>query len=385
MTATASEPLSSRQVRQLQRALSKYADPVLQTDIVSLGWVRPCKPSLADNVWILPLEWGYPLLPEQQQTILQDINQVLVELKLHALLQPQLQCKIKPRGQFASGLKRAPGVCNLFAVASGKGGVGKSTTAVQLALALKRLEARSGLLDADIYGPNQPHLLGQNAELRLQAEHQGKNFVPVMRHGIQTMSLGYLLDPDQPVVWRGPMVSGALQQLLSDTLWQSLDYLTIDMPPGTGDIQLTLAKKYPVTGAVIVTTPHAMALQDARRAIEMFLKVDIPILGVVENMSYHRCGHCQTRADIFGSAAGQQLADDYQVPFLAEIPISPACHILPSDAAESADAGSLTAVDVTQAADLHHRYLQAAQRIAAEIARQPLSQHAKFPPVVAGG
>ncbi|PTY36314.1 ATP-binding protein [Saccharospirillum sp. MSK14-1] len=212
------------------------------------------------------------------------------------------------------------GVKNIIAVASGKGGVGKSTTAVNLALALQAEGARVGILDADIYGPSVAAMLGVADGTRPQTRDE-KFFVPVPAHGLQSMSMAYLVTEKTPMVWRGPMVSGALQQLLTQTLWDNLDYLIIDMPPGTGDIQLTLAQKVPVSGAVIVTTPQDIALLDARKGIEMFHKVDIPVLGVVENMAMHVCSNCGHVEHIFGEGGGAQLATDYDVNLLESLPL----------------------------------------------------------------
>lgn len=212
------------------------------------------------------------------------------------------------------------GVNNIVAVASGKGGVGKSTTAVNLALALQAEGARVGILDADIYGPSVAAMLGVADGTRPQTVDD-KFFVPVTAHGLQSMSMAYLVTENTPMVWRGPMVSGALQQLLTQTRWDNLDYLVIDMPPGTGDIQLTLAQKVPVSGAVIVTTPQDIALLDARKGIEMFRKVNIPVLGIVENMAMHICSNCGHVEHIFGEGGGTRLANDYQVNLLESLPL----------------------------------------------------------------
>jgi ATP-binding protein involved in chromosome partitioning len=212
---------------------------------------------------------------------------------------------------------KIPSIKNIIAIASGKGGVGKSTTAVNLALAMSKEGARVGILDADIYGPSQPLMLGVTE----QPEVKDKKISPILKHGIQSMSIGYLVDDKAAMVWRGPMVSAALQQLLNDTLWDNVDYLVIDLPPGTGDIQLTLAQKIPVNGAVIVTTPQDLALLDARRAYEMFRKVNVPVLGVVENMSLHTCSQCGHQESIFGEGGGKRLAEQYGLDFLGALPL----------------------------------------------------------------
>lgn len=212
-----------------------------------------------------------------------------------------------------------PGIKNIIAVASGKGGVGKSTTTVNLALAMQAQNKRVGILDADIYGPNQAHMLGGAEKPAL---HDNDHFKPVVRYGLQTMSMGYLVDSEEPMVWRGPMVVKALHQMLYFTAWDNLDYLFIDLPPGTGDVQLTLSQKTPINGVVIVTTPQDIALLDARKGIEMFRKVEVPIIGVIENMSIYHCTQCKHPAAIFGEGGALKLCAEYKVPLLGKIPLS---------------------------------------------------------------
>jgi len=216
------------------------------------------------------------------------------------------------------GVALLPNIKNVIAVASGKGGVGKSTTAVNLALALAAEGAKVGILDADIYGPSQSMMMGIDA--RPQSE-DGNTMEPLENYGVQVMSIGFLVDPDEAMIWRGPMAVQALEQLLRQTNWKDLDYLVIDMPPGTGDIHLTLSQKVPVTGAVIVTTPQDIALLDARKGVKMFEKVGVPILGVVENMAVHVCSECGHAEHIFGSGGGQKMAQDYQLPYLGALPL----------------------------------------------------------------
>jgi ATP-binding protein involved in chromosome partitioning len=224
--------------------------------------------------------------------------------------------------QGAAHPQAIPHVKNIIAVASGKGGVGKSTTAVNLALALAAEGARVGILDADIYGPSQPQMLGVGQRRPEVVGEQGKQqMLPINAYGIQSISMGYLVTEDTPMLWRGPMATGALQQLLMQTRWDNLDYLIIDMPPGTGDIQITLAQKVPVTGAVIVTTPQDIALLDAKKGIEMFRKVNVPILGVVENMAIHICSSCGHEEHIFGEGGGERIARDYQTELLGSLPL----------------------------------------------------------------
>lgn len=216
-----------------------------------------------------------------------------------------------------------PGISHIIAVASGKGGVGKSTATLHLALALHRQGFSVGLLDADIYGPSQPTMLGIDDSVRPEII-DGKFFVPIEKYGLHTISMGYLVTDKTPMVWRGPMVSGALMQMLKQTQWPKLDYLLIDMPPGTGDIQLTLAQQIPCTGAVIVTTPQTIAVLDAQKGIEMFKKVSIPCLGIVENMATHICSQCGHADAIFGEGGGESVAEDYGVPFLGRLPLDSA-------------------------------------------------------------
>ena len=217
-----------------------------------------------------------------------------------------------------SGLKLLPNVRNVIAIASGKGGVGKSTTTTNLALALASEGARVGVLDADIYGPSQQVMLGLKGR---PESADGKSITPMESHGIQAMSIGALVDVDQPMVWRGPMVSQALEQLLRDTMWSNLDYLLIDLPPGTGDIQLTLSQKVPLTGVVIVTTPQDIALIDAKKALKMFEKVHVPILGIIENMSVHICAKCGHSEHIFGQGGGDEMSKDYEIDVLGALPL----------------------------------------------------------------
>lgn len=269
------------------------------------------------------------------------------------------------------GVTLLPNVKNIIAVASGKGGVGKSTTSVNLALALAAEGANVGLLDADIYGPSQPQMLGISGR---PESKDGKSMEPMLAHGIQAMSIGFLVDNDTPMVWRGPMVTGALEQLLRDTKWNDLDYLVIDLPPGTGDIQLTLAQKIPVTGAVIVTTPQDIALLDARKGLKMFEKVGIPILGIVENMSTHICSHCGHEEPIFGAGGGALMSQDYNVDLLGSLPLDMAIRM-------QADSGKPTVISEpnSKIADI---YKAIARKTAIKIANASLDHSSKFPNIV---
>jgi len=271
----------------------------------------------------------------------------------------------------AEGARVVNGVKNIIAVASGKGGVGKSTTAVNLALALAAEGARVGMLDADIYGPSQPTMLGITGR---PESTDGQSLEPMMGHGLQSMSIGFLIDVDTPMVWRGPMVTQALEQLLNNTQWKDLDYLVVDLPPGTGDIQLTLAQRVPVTGAVIVTTPQDIALIDARKGLKMFEKVGVPILGVVENMSLHICSKCGNEEPIFGVGGGQKMCDDYGAEFLGGLPLDMRIR-------QETDAGKPTVVAAPESR-ISEIYRGIARRVAVKVGDLAVDHSAKFPSIV---
>jgi ATP-binding protein involved in chromosome partitioning len=264
-----------------------------------------------------------------------------------------------------------PGVKNIIAVASGKGGVGKSTVSVNLALALAAEGATVAILDADIYGPSQPRMLGLTGK---PGSPDGKSITPMRAHGLQAMSIGVLIDDDAPMIWRGPMVTQALMQLLTDTRWEDVDYLIIDLPPGTGDIQLTLSQKVPVSGAVIVTTPQDIALLDARKALKMFEKVQVPVLGIVENMATHVCTNCGHEEHIFGRGGGARMAADYDVPLLGEMPLDIRIR-------EQADGGNPTVVAMPDS-ELTARYRSIARRAAARLSLQAKNKSIAFPKIV---
>lgn len=265
------------------------------------------------------------------------------------------------------GVQLVPGVRNIIAVASGKGGVGKSTTAVNLALALQAAGARVGLLDADIYGPSLPTMLGV---MQRPDSADGKTMSPIMGHGIQVNSIGFLIKEDSPAIWRGPMVTQALEQLLRQTNWDDLDYLIVDMPPGTGDIALTLSQKVPVVGAVIVTTPQDIALLDARKGLKMFEKVGVPILGIVENMAIHLCTNCGHAEHIFGQGGAQKMSQDYGVDCLGSLPLAMSIR-------EQADAGKPTVVADPQG-EATKIYGEIALKLAAKVAKLPKDLSDKF-------
>ncbi len=269
------------------------------------------------------------------------------------------------------GVKRLERVKNIIAVASGKGGVGKSTTSVNLALSLAAEGASVGLLDADIYGPSQPRMMGLSGQ---PESSDGKTIEPMENYGVQTMSIGFLIEEDTPMVWRGPMVTQALEQLLNDTNWRDLDYLLIDLPPGTGDTQLTLAQKVPVSGAIIVTTPQDIALLDARKGLKMFEKVSVPILGIVENMSTHICSSCGHEEHIFGSGGGSKMAEEASVNLLGALPLEMGIRL-------QADSGKPTVVAEpdSRTSDI---YREIARKAAARLSRQAKDYSDKFPKIV---
>jgi ATP-binding protein involved in chromosome partitioning len=298
----------------ITEALNDIKDPYLGTGISSA--IRDF--SSGERSVLLGLSLGYPaagIKDTLARKITDRIQQVYDGVEVHV----QIDCQVQA---FTSGKGQAvPGVKNVIAVASGKGGVGKSTIAVNLALALKEEGARVGLLDADIYGPSQGSMLGVPAGTTPEI-YQQSQLEPIQAHGIQCMSMCFMAPERTPMVWRGPMASGALQQLLGQTRWDNLDYLVVDMPPGTGDIQLTLSQQVALSGAVIVTTPQDIALLDAQKGIEMFRQVNVPVLGIVENMSVHICGQCGHKDTIFGEGGGQAIAEEYETHLLAGIPLS---------------------------------------------------------------
>jgi ATP-binding protein involved in chromosome partitioning len=352
---------------QVQTALKEIVDPNTGKDFIATKSARNIR--IDGNNVALDIVLGYPA-----QTVFDQI-QALVADKLKTL--PGIgNVSVKVTSKIAAhsvqrGVQLIPNVKNIIAVASGKGGVGKSTTAVNLALALAAEGAQVGLLDADIYGPSQPQMLGITAR---PESKDGKSMEPLERYGIQAMSIGFLIDMDTPMVWRGPMVTGALEQLLRETNWRSLDYLVIDLPPGTGDIQLTLSQKVPVTGAVIVTTPQDIALLDARKGLKMFEKVGVPIVGIVENMSTHICSKCGHEEHIFGAGGGEQMCKDYNVELLGSLPLDIKIR-------EQADGGMPTVVAEPDG-KIAAVYRQIARRTAVKLSEYGLDHSSKFPNIV---
>jgi ATP-binding protein involved in chromosome partitioning len=353
----------------VQNALKSLIDPNTQKDFVSGKSVKNIKISGSDVS--LDILLGYPA-----KSVWGEIR-AMVEAHIKAALPDagkisvNVTSKVVPHA-VQRGVKLVEGVKNIIAVASGKGGVGKSTTAVNLALALAAEGARVGVLDADIYGPSQPTMLGISGQPQ---SVDGKSLEPMMNHGLQAMSIGFMIDgEDTPMVWRGPMVTQALDQLLHQTRWDNLDYLVVDLPPGTGDIQLSLAQKVPVTGAVIVTTPQDIALMDARKGLKMFEKVGIKIVGIVENMSTHICSKCGHEEHIFGAGGGAKMCADYNVEFLGGLPLDIRIR-------EQTDSGNPT-VAADPDGSIARVYKQIARRIAVKVADMAQDHSAAFPKIV---
>lgn len=300
-------------VENIQNALKSVIDPNTGKDLITSKFAKNIK--VEDGDVTLDVVLTYPA-KSQIDLIRKLVISAIRELPGVKNVSANVTMNIVAHA-VQRGVKLLPNVKNIIAVSSGKGGVGKSTTAVNLALALAAEGATVGILDADIYGPSQPMMLGITGRPESIAEN---TIEPMEGHGLQASSIGFLIDPDNPMVWRGPMVTSALEQLLRQTNWRDLDYLIVDMPPGTGDIQLTLSQKVPVTGAVIVTTPQDIALLDARKGLKMFEKVGIPILGIVENMSIYVCPNCNHQEHIFGEGGGQKMCDEYSTTFLGSLP-----------------------------------------------------------------
>jgi ATP-binding protein involved in chromosome partitioning len=296
----------------LIEALRAVMDPELHVDIVSLGMIEDLR--LEGGAVSLTVNLTTPGCPLKAQ-IEKDVRDVLGKVPGVASVQVKMGAKVRRSIETTDNL--IPEVANVVAIGSGKGGVGKSTISVNLALAFARSGASVGLLDADVYGPNDPQMLGT----KLKPEIQDRKILPVTVHGLKLMSMAFFLKEDEPVIWRGPMLHGAIKQFLGDVQWGHLDYLFIDLPPGTGDVQLTLSQVIPLTGAVLVTTPQDIALLDVRKAAAMFRKVNVPILGVIENMSYFNCPHCGERSEIFSHGGGRKTAEANDAPLLGEIPL----------------------------------------------------------------
>ena len=295
-------------------ALRVVKDPDLHQDIVALGFVKNLR--IAGDRVAFTIELTTPACPVKDQ--MRDQAHAAVSA-LPGVTDVDVQMTASVRAVAAPEAGRAPveGVKNILAVGAGKGGVGKTTVAVNLAVALAKCGSRVGMIDGDIYGPNVPIMLGINQQLTTD----GKKIIPAEKHGIQVISMGFMTTEDSAVIWRGPMLHGAIQQFFREVRWHDLDYLIVDMPPGTGDVALSLSQTVPVAGSIVVSTPQQVSLADSRRAIRMYQKLNIPTLGIIENMSHFVCPNCNHEADIFGHGGGQRMAEDMKVPFLGRIPI----------------------------------------------------------------
>lgn len=354
-------------MKAVKSAVAEYQVPYLNTDLFTAQAIRDL--SISNHTVHLHIELGFPW--RDAKTV---ITQALTERLKPLIGKDTLEIKIDHAIEIHAvqhNIRPLPEVKNIIAVASGKGGVGKSTTAVNLALALRVEGAKVGILDADIYGPNQPQMLGGNEK---PTSKDGKHLDPVMRYEMQTMSIGYLIDENTAMIWRGPIVTTVLQQLVHDTAWSDLDYLIVDLPPGTGDVVLTLTQKVPVSAAVLVTTPQDVALLDVTKGLKMFEKVNVPILGVIENMSVHICSKCGNKEHIFGERGGQLFAERHQTEFLGSLPLN-------INIRSQADQGKPIVIADPES-DIARMYRDIACRVAAELSLTKKDFSRKFPNIV---
>ena len=305
-------PLPDREA--VLNALRAVVDPDIRRDIVTLGFVKDL--AVAHGTVSFTIELTTPACPVKEQLREQAASVVRAVAGVSSV-DVQMTAKVRSASAPETGRPPLPGVKNVIAVGAGKGGVGKTTVAVNLAVALARCGSRVGLLDGDIYGPNIPLMLGLNTQLTTD----GKQIVPAEKYGVQVVSIGFLTQDDAPIIWRGPMLHGAIQQFFREVAWRDLDYLIVDMPPGTGDVALSMSQTVPVVGSIVVTTPQQVSLSDSRRAVRMYQKLNIPTIGIVENMSYYQCTNCHHEADIFGHGGGEALAGELKVPFLGRLPV----------------------------------------------------------------
>ena len=352
---------------QIEEKLATYVDPYLERDLVSTKCVKEISVDGASvSVSVL---LGFPAAG-YHATLAAKLKELLESIDGISTARVEVTTKVSAHSA-QKGVKHIEGIKNIIAIASGKGGVGKSTTAVNLALALSAEGANVGILDADIYGPSQPRMLGVSGK---PESLDGKSLEPMNSYHLQAMSIGFLIDEETPMIWRGPMVTQALQQLLNDTNWKDLDYLIVDLPPGTGDIQLTLAQQVPVSGAVIVTTPQDIALLDARKGLKMFEKVEVPVLGIIENMSIHICSECGHEEHIFGEGGGERMSEQNNTDFLGALPLDIRIR-------EETDAGKPTVVAEPEAR-ISQIYREIARRTAAKLSLKTRDYAAKFPQIV---
>ncbi len=352
---------------QVEDAIKMYIDPYLEGDLVSNKALKNI--NIDGDKVAVEIELGFPA-DGYKKDMAAKLKEKVEAIEGVAEASFNISHKITAHA-VQKGVKTISGVKNIIAVASGKGGVGKSTTSVNLALALSAEGATVGILDADIYGPSQPRMLGVSQQ---PESADGKSLEPLNSYHIQSMSIGYLIDEETPMIWRGPMVTQALEQLLNDTKWKDVDYLIVDLPPGTGDTQLTLAQKVPVTGAVIVTTPQDIALLDARKGLKMFEKVEVPVLGIIENMSTHICSECGHEEHIFGSGGGGRMAEQHNVDLLGALPLDISIRT-------STDEGkpSVVADPEGRIAEI---YRDIARRVAAKLSQKTRDFSASFPNIV---
>lgn len=352
---------------QIEEAIKGYVEPHLQRDLVSAKSIKNIE--IDGDKAKITVELGFPAKGVFDE-VSEAVKSAVEALDGVSSADVDISSKVVAHS-VQKALKPIDNVKNIIAVASGKGGVGKSTVAVNLALALSAEGAKVGILDADIYGPSQPRMLGISGK---PESNDGQTLEPMNSYHLQAMSIGFLIDEETPMIWRGPMVTQALEQLLNDTNWSDLDYLIIDLPPGTGDTQLTLAQKVPVSGAIVVTTPQEIALLDARKGFKMFEKVEVPVLGIVENMSTHICSKCGEIEAIFGEGGGQRMAEEYGVDFLGGLPLDKSIR-------EGTDSGKPSVVADPESA-VANIYREIARKAAAKLALQAKSYASKFPNIV---
>ncbi len=359
--------MSEAVISAVENAIKGYIDPYLEKDLVSAKCVKDIQ--VEDGKARVKVVLGFPAGGYADQ-LAGRLAEAVTGVEGVSDADIDVGWEIAAH-EVQKGVEPVKGIKNIIAVASGKGGVGKSTTAVNLALALSAEGARVGVLDADIYGPSQPRMLGVKGQ---PESKDGRTLEPLTSYHLQAMSIGFLVDEETPMIWRGPMVTQALQQLLNDTNWDNLDYLVVDLPPGTGDTQLTLAQQVPVSGAIIVTTPQDIALLDARKGLKMFEKVEVPVLGIVENMSIHICSQCGHEEHIFGQGGGQRMSEDYDVDFLGALPLDIRIR-------EETDSGKPTVVAEPDSR-IAEIYREIARRAAAKLSLHSKNYAAKFPKIV---